>query len=635
MKKIFSLLILLSIINNAFGQETKLNKANKKYEKYSYIDAIEIYEKVAEKGYKSVELFQKLGNAYYFNSDLPNASKWYGALFNLNETVEPEYYFRYAQALKAEENYEKSNYYMELFNEKTTDSRGKLFNENKNYLKDIEAITPKYKINKTDINSEFYDYGPSFFGNQIVFTSSRSEGNLYSKIHDWTKQNFTDLFVAQIDSTGKLENVSNFSTTINTKFNESSPVFTKDGKTMYFTRNNYNDGKKRKSDDKEIMEKIYKAEFINGEWTNVKELPFCSDNYKTAHPALSPDEKTLFFVSNMPGTIGNADLYQVAIKSNGSFGKPENLGPTINTEGRETFPFVAADNTLFFASNGHPGLGGLDIFEAKFINNGYAKPVNVGKPINSSMDDFGYVVNSDNLGFFTSNRTGGTGFDDIYTFTICTHLLSGVITDAETNEILINAKVVLFDDKMNEISETYSSDKGVYSFKIDCNKAYFVRASKEEYETSEKPFGPVTETGKSELNIELKRNVFPIQVGTDLAKLFNISIIYFDLDKWDIRQDAAEDLEKILAVMNKYPEMTIDIRSHTDSRQTHAYNELLSDRRAKATLEFMVKSGINRNRLTAKGYGETQLVNECSDGILCSEEDHQKNRRSEFIVMKM
>jgi len=399
MKKIFSLLILLSIINNAFGQETKLNKANKKYEKYSYIDAIEIYEKVAEKGYKSVELFQKLGNAYYFNSDLPNASKWYGALFNLNETVEPEYYFRYAQALKAEENYEKSNYYMELFNEKTTDSRGKLFNENKNYLKDIEAITPKYKINKTDINSEFYDYGPSFFGNQIVFTSSRSEGNLYSKIHDWTKQNFTDLFVAQIDSTGKLENVSNFSTTINTKFNESSPVFTKDGKTMYFTRNNYNDGKKRKSDDKEIMEKIYKAEFINGEWTNVKELPFCSDNYKTAHPALSPDEKTLFFVSNMPGTIGNADLYQVAIKSNGSFGKPENLGPTINTEGRETFPFVAADNTLFFASNGHPGLGGLDIFEAKFINNGYAKPVNVGKPINSSMDDFGYVVNSDNLGF--------------------------------------------------------------------------------------------------------------------------------------------------------------------------------------------------------------------------------------------
>lgn len=635
MKKIFSLLLLLSIISNAFGQETKLNKANKKYDKYSYVDAIEIYEKVAEKGYKSVELFQKLGNAYYFNSDLPKASKWYGALFDLNETVEPEYYFRYAQALKAEENYEKSNYYMELFNEKTTDSRGKLFSENKNYLKDIEAVTPKYKINKTDINSEFYDYGPSFFGNQIVFTSSRSEGNLYSKIHDWTKQNFTDLFVAQIDSTGKLENVTNFSTTINTKFNESSPVFTKDGKTMYFTRNNYNDGKKRKSDDKEIMEKIYKAEFINGEWTNVKELPFCSDNYKTAHPALSPDEKTLFFVSNMPGTIGNADLYQVAIKSNGSFGKPENLGPTINTEGRETFPFVAADNTLFFASNGHPGLGGLDIFEAKFTNNGYTKPVNVGKPINSSMDDFGYVVNSDNLGFFTSNRTGGTGFDDIYTFTICTHLLSGVITDAETNEILVNAKVVLFDDKMNEISETYSSDKGVYTFNIDCNKAYFVRASKEEYETSEKPFGPVTETGKSELNIELKRNVFPIQVGTDLAKLFNISIIYFDLDKWDIRQDAAEDLEKIISVMHQYPEMTIDIRSHTDSRQTHAYNELLSDRRAKATLEFMVKSGINRNRLTAKGYGETQLVNQCSDGVICSEEEHQKNRRSEFIVVKM
>ncbi|WP_374402133.1 OmpA family protein [Flavobacterium sp.] len=635
MKTLYTLVFVLSITIGAFAQGSKLNKADKKYDKYSYIDAIEIYEKVAEKGYKSVELFEKLGNAYYFNGELDKASKWYGELFALNQEVDSEYYFRYAQALKAEGNYEKSNQYMELFAQKTNDTRAKLFQENKNYLSDIDAVSGKYTMDKTDVNSEFFDYGPSFFGKQIVFTSSRSEGNQYSKIHDWTKQNFTDLFVASIDNEGKLGSVENFSKTVNTKYNESSPVFTKDGKTMYFTRNNYNDGKKRKSDDKVIMEKIYKAELVNGEWTNIKEVPFSNDNYKTAHPALSPDEKTMYFASDMPGSFGNSDLYKVSIDSNGKFGTPENLGPTINTEGRETFPFVDADNNLFFASDGHPGLGGLDIFEAKANGNSFEKPVNVGKPLNSPMDDFGYVTNKDGLGFFSSNRDEGSGFDDIYTFTVCTHTLSGLITDIDTKEILPNAKVILFDDKMNKISETISSDKGVYSFKIECNKKYYVRASKEEYETTEKSFGPVTKTGESKLDIELKRNIFPVEVGTDLAKILDVSIIYFDLDKWNIRPDAAEDLEKIIAVMNQYPNMTIDIRSHTDSRQTHKYNELLSDRRAKSTLEFIVKNGINRNRLTAKGYGETQLVNNCSNDVPCSEAEHQKNRRSEFIVLKM
>ena len=635
MKTLYTLVFVLSITIGAFGQGSKLNKADKKYDKYSYIDAIEIYEKVAEKGYKSVELFEKLGNAYYFNGELDKASKWYGELFALNQEVDSEYYFRYAQALKAEGNYEKSNQYMELFAQKTDDSRAKLYQQNKDYLTDIDAVSGKYTMDKTDVNSEFFDYGPTFFGKQIVFTSSRSEGNQYTKIHDWTKQNFTDLFVASMDNDGKLGSVENFSKTVNTKFNESSPVFTKDGKTMYFTRNNYNDGKKRKSEDKVIMEKIYKAELVNGEWTNVKEVPFSNDNYKTAHPTLSPDEKTMYFASDMPGSFGFSDLYKVSIDSNGKFGTPENLGPTINTEGRETFPFVDADNNLFFASDGHPGLGGLDIFEAKSANNSFEKPVNVGKPLNSPMDDFGYVTNKDGLGFFSSNRDGGSGYDDIYTFTVCTHTLSGLITDVDTKEILPNAKVILFDDKMNQISETTASEKGAYSFKIECNKKYYVRASKEEYETNEKPFGPVTKTGESKLDIELKRNIFPVEVGTDLGKILGVSIIYFDLDKWNIRPDAAEDLEKIIAVMNQYPNMTIDIRSHTDSRQTHKYNELLSDRRAKSTLEFMVKNGINRNRLTAKGYGETQLVNNCSDDVPCSETEHQKNRRSEFIVLKM
>ena len=634
MKTRYTILFIIGITFFSFGQSGKLKSADKKYDTYSYIDAIEIYEKVAEKGYKSVDLFQKLGNAYYFNGELDKASKWYGDLFALNQEVDAEYYFRYAQALKSQENYTKSNEYMELFNKKSPDSRGKLFVQNKDYLSDINAVSGKYTIGKTDINSEFYDYGPSFFGDQMVFTSSRSEGNSHSKIHNWTNQNFTDLFVTSIDNNGKLGGVENFSKEINTKYNESSPVFTKDGKTMYFTRNNYNDGKKGKSTDKSILEKIYKAELVNNEWTNVKELPFNNDNYKTAHPALSPDEKTLYFASNMPGSLGMSDLYKVSIDANGNFGTPENLGPTINTEGRETFPFIDADNNLFFASDGHPGLGGLDVFEAKMVNNSFQKPQNIGKPINSSKDDFAYV-NKDKLGFFTSNRDEGVGFDDIYTFTICTYTLSGLIKDIDSQLILPNSKVVLFDENMNKVSETTSSEKGYYEFQLDCDKKYYVRASKEEYETAEKTFTSTKTTGTSNLDIELKRNVIPIEEGTDLAKVLNISIIYFDLDKWNIRPDAAEDLEKIIAVMKQYPTMVVDIRSHTDSRQTHKYNELLSDRRAKSTLEFMVKNGISRNRLTAKGYGENQLLNNCADDVPCSEEEHQKNRRSEFIVIKM
>ena len=635
MKAKYTLILLVGITLSAFGQSSKLKTADKKYDTFSYIDAIEIYEKVAEKGYKSADLFQKLGNAYYFNGELDKAAKWYGDLFALNQEVDPEYYFRYAQALKSQEKYDKANEYMELFNQKTNDNRGKLFAQNKDYVANIDAVSGKYTMDKTEINSEFYDYGPSFLGDQIVFTSSRSEGNSSSRIHDWTNQNFTDLFVATIDNNGKLGGVENFSKEINTKFNESSPIFTKDGKTMYFTRNNYNNGKKGKSDDKvSILEKIYKAELINNEWTNITELPFCNDNYKTAHPALSPDEKTMYFASDMPGSYGMSDLYKVTIDSNGNFGTPENLGTTINTEGRETFPFIDADNTLFFASDGHPGLGGLDVFESKLENKQYSKPQNIGKPINSSKDDFGYT-NKEKLGFFTSNREGGTGYDDIYTFTICTHTLSGLIKDIDNQQILPNSKVVLFDENMTKISETTSSDKGYYEFKLDCNKKYFIRASKEEYETAEKTFNPATTSGKSELDIALKRNIIPIEKGTDLAKVLNISIIYFDLDKWNIRPDAAEDLEKIIAVMKQYPTMVVDIRSHTDCRQTHQYNELLSDRRAKSTLEFMVKNGIERNRLTAKGYGETQLLNNCADGVNCSEEEHQKNRRSEFIIIKM
>lgn len=633
MKAIYSI-ILIGFVSATFAQTSQLNSADKKYAKYSYIDAIEIYEKVAEKGHKSADLFMKLGNSYYFNGELDKAAKWYKELFALNESVEPEYYFRYAQSLKSIEDYENANKYLSLFNKNTTDSRGTEFANNKNYLSDIEENSGKYTLAKTDINSEYMDYGASYFGNQIVFTSSRTDGAIYSKVHDWTNQNFTDLYIAPLDESNKIGTPENFSKTINTKYNESSPVFTKDGKTMYFTRNNYLN-KKGKSDNKTTWIKIYKATFSDNEWGNIIELPFNNDNYSVGHPSLSADEKTLYFSSDMPGGFGGADIYKVSINGDNSYGNPENLGPTINTEGRESFPFISHDNVLYFASDGHLGLGGLDVFESKLIDNKFSKPENLAKPINSPKDDFSFIVNDKNTGFLSSNRDEGAGFDDIYSFNVCNQKVTGLITDLDTKELLPNSKVILFDEDMNQLQEITSDENASYSFNIDCNKKYYVRASKEEYETKEKTFVPKAYSGVTQLNIELERNVFPIEEGTDLAKIFKISIIYFDLDKSNIRPDAAKDLQKIIEVMKEYPNMQVSIRSHTDSRQTHKYNELLSDRRAKSTLEYMVKNGIDRKLLTAKGFGETELVNKCADGVECSEAEHQQNRRSEFIVIKM
>lgn len=619
----------------------RLATADKKYDKYAYIDAIEIYEKVAEKGHKSADLFEKLGNSYYFNGEYDKAERWYGELFAMTNDVEPEYYFRYAQALKAVGKYDKADEYLIKFFQKTNNPTGEELQNNKDYLKQLRVNSDRYTVENAGINTEFSDYGAFLKGDEVIFTSARSTGDVFQKKHTWTGQYFTRLFTAKAGEDGMLSDAKEFSKDLDSKFNEATPVFTKDGNTVYFTRNNYNDGKKGKSSDKINKLKIYKATLKDGKWTDVTELPFNNDNYSVAHPALSADEKTLYFSSDMPGTLGQSDIFRVAINDNGTFGTPENLGPAINTPMRETFPFITDKNVLYFASDDHLGIGGLDVFEAKMNKDGSFTAIkNVGAPVNSAKDDFGYVVNSKtHIGYFTSNRDGGVGSDDIYKFkeNVCEQLLKGTITDKETAAALPGAKVSLFDANMELIKAVEANENGDFAFEenIDCDKKYYVRAENPDYETKEISVSIPLKSGESRADIALEKRIKPIEVGTDLAKIFDISIIYFDLDKWNIRPDAAVDLEKIIAVMKQYPNMKVDIRSHTDSRQTHKYNERLSDRRAKSTLEYMVKNGIERSRLSAKGFGETQLVNGCSDGVPCSEAEHQKNRRSEFIILSM
>lgn len=633
------------ILCTGYAQNGTLKKANKQYDKFAYIDAAKTYERLAEKGYKSADIFLKLGNSYYFNANFEKAAKWYGELFTLKGEVDPEYYYRYSQSLKSIRQYAKADEMMVIFHKKAEgDSRGKLFNSKQNYLEIIEANSGRYKIEDAGINSKYSDYGSTFSGEKIVFTSSRDTGNFAQRKHKWTNQYFTNIYTADTLADGMFAKPVKFATSINSKFHEATPVFTKDGKTMYFTRNNFNNGKKGKDTERITLLKIYKAILVNNLWVNATELPFNSDNYSTAHPVLSPDEKTMYFASDMPGTHGQSDLWKVKINDDGSFGVPENLGPEINTEGKETFPFLSNENELYFASDGHPGLGGLDIFVSKMnVSGSFDDPINIGAPANSPQDDFAYIIDSKTRkGFLTSNRDGGNGYDDIYKFLetrklICEQILSGIVTDIVTNEILVDTKMTLFDNKFNKIKETQTDGKGFYSFDLECRKSYFVRAEKELYDTKELRITIPSISGKTDLPIQLEKKIIPvksvpIKLDDDLFKTFNLNKIYFNLDKWNIRPDAAIELKKIIDVMNQNPTIKIDVRSHTDSRQTKKYNKLLSDRRAKSTIMWFIKNGIKADRLTGKGYGETQLINKCADGVKCSEKEHQENRRSEFIV---
>jgi len=615
------LLLCLAIIsflsNSGFAQKAKIAAADKKYNSYAYIDAIQTYERLAEKGYQSVEMFEKLGNAYYFNSDFEKAVQSYEKLYQLQSELAPEYFYRYAQSLKATGKEKEAATILAKFENKSSDdSRSKRLKNNTDYLEDIKANVGIYTIENAGINSKYSDYGSTIVDNKLIFTSARDTGGVGQRKHAWTGEHFTNLYAAGVNGELIPSNPVRYDANVNSKFHEATPVFTKDGNTMYFTRNNYLDGKKGKDANKVTLLKIYKATLVNNRWTNVTELPFNSNNFSTAHPALSPDEQTLYFVSDRPGTIGQSDLYKVAINSNGTYGEPINLGVEINTEGRETFPFVTKDNQLYFASDGHPGLGGLDVFTTKINNDGsFGEVENDGAEVNSPKDDFGYYRDSEiNKGFFSSNRDGGLGSDDIYRFTSidkCKQILKGIVTDSVTGETLAGVQLILLNKQYKVIAETTSDALGYYAFDVNCRRIYHVRANKKDYTSKETKLRTPEVTGETKLDIQLESTICRVAVGDDLGKCFGIKMIYFDLDKSNIRKEAALDLAKILDVLIQNPTIKLDIRSHTDCRQTAKYNMALSDRRAKATIAWLVSKGIDSSRLTGRGYGESQLINDC------------------------
>lgn len=623
------------------AQNGKVNKATKKYNQLDYIDATKVYLEVAESGFKSIELFKNLGDSYYFNSNYKEAAIWYKELFKLSETFDPIYLLRYSQSLKSNnENKEAALWFNKYAKKKLANNE---FKTAEDYLQIISQDSSRYTIKSTSINSEGIEFGAGLKDEEngiykkIVFATSYKGHNITSKtiINKWSGQPFLDLYQVSINEDGIIGEPTKLKGDVNTKYHESSAVFTKDGKTMYFTRNNTTPNSKRSKKDL-LHLKIYRAHLINGKWTNIEDLSINGDNYSTAHPALNDKENKLYFTSDMSQTVGLTDLFMATINSDGSLEKPINLGKEINTIGRESFPFITKDNELYFSSDGHFGLGGYDVFYIKLKENGsFGSLLNVGRPINSQFDDFAFTIQN-HKGFVSSNRMGH-GFDDIYTFIenkdITKYQIYGVVIDKETKQPLSNASIKILDENNIELTKAYTNTKGYYQISINRSLSYIIKATKEHYKGEDKDIFSIENIKNKEFNFELTKNKIKLEEGDDIAKPLNI-IVYFDLDKYNIRQDAEVQLQKIIAVLKQHPSINLDIRSHTDSKASNDYNMSLSNRRNNATIQYIINGGIDPGRLTGKGYGETQLTNACANGIKCTEELHQANRRSEFIIIK-
>lgn len=626
-------LILIFCASLSYAQ-TKL--ADKFFNNYGYIKAIELYEKAVENGDDSAHVLTRLGDAYYNNSNSEKAAYWYGEALKLYRNIDAEYLYKYIQSLRSIGKYEEADkWFKELSAAQKGDSRLKGYNPDEVDL--FDKLTSKNEvivnIENLELNSSNSDFGSFIFNNTLYFASSRNdEGKVYS----WNKEPFLDLYqVEMTDDDGVISYGSAVelpSESINTEYHEASIAITNDGKTLYFTRDNVNKRNRLKYDKKGTTHlKLYKATLINDQWVDIVELPFNDDLYSTGHPALSPDNKTLFFVSDREGGIGQSDIYSVAINDDGTYGEPENLGERINTEGREMFPFIAKDSTLYFSSDGHLNLGLLDIFKSDLLKGDRSEAENIGSPYNSGYDDFAFFVNSDSKkGYFSSNRPNGKGSDDIYCFNAeqCKEQIKGIARDSKTNIVLSGVTIKLIDETGKIVEELFTEDGGAYEFIVDCNKDYTIVGSKPDYKDDQKS---ITTTSDNEKVNNVDLNLEPLIIDNQIV----INPIFFDFDKWNIRTDAQYELENIVDVMRKHTDMVIKIESHTDSRGGDRYNMKLSDRRAKSTRDYIISRGIDANRIeSAIGYGESQLLNKCANRVKCSEEEHQLNRRSYFYIVK-
>jgi outer membrane protein OmpA-like peptidoglycan-associated protein len=631
MKKLIYIFLVLFTTQMTIAQNLK--RANKLFENQAYLNAAELYEKEDS---KTQEILEKLGDCYFYNAKMDTASKWYSLLFKeYGDEVSTDYMFRYIQTLKALDKFNEADILTKKYNEKANLNSTEV--NTLEYFENLNSeIKRPYILHEIESNSINSDFGLSFLGDKVVFASARGDSR---KLYEWNNQPYLNLYQGTLNEQGEIINIQPFSEEINTKMHESNAVFTKDGKTMYFTRNSSIDGKKKKNDNKITTLKIYKAQLTDSIWTNITELPFNSIEYSTEHPALSFDEKQLYFSSDMPGTIGSFDIFSVNINEDGTYSEPKNLGKTINTLHREQFPFMSENNTLYFASDGHFGLGGLDIFKSKLSSSGdFSNPKNLSNIINSNMDDFAFTIDEENeIGYLSSNRNGGVGDDDIYRFTQKKkNFITGLVQDKNSLEILPGSLVTLFDADNNSIADMLVGEDAKYSFEIQNNSNYKIRGTRKLYIPNEVEFSTDNDGNLSKyifLHLESYEDAEKDIVVEDGKTQIKINPIYFDYDKWNIRSDAAVELDNVVELMKKYTDMQIEIGAHTDSRGTEKYNLELSHKRAKSVREYLVAQGVINENVKSIGYGEMQPLNGCIKEGMCEEEEYDINRRCEFVIL--
>lgn len=644
MKKIYIPIILIFGFSiNANAQEkSRQEKQGDKYSfNYSYEKAIDSY--TSSKNL-SLEGQRKLAESYSLTGQNDKAEAVYLTLVQSPTGVLPLDYYHYAMILKSTGKYTESNKWMDKFVELNPyDLRSKSYVSTKSKFDSLLKDEGKYKIEHLTLNTNAGDFGTSYYKNKIVFASTRAKAKAFKKKFNWNGKPFLDMYVSEVDG-NQLKDPENFSKKLNGKMHDGPASFSNNGTYMAFTRNHYHD----KSDDKVIELQIWFSSFTDNKWS--QPVPFSINNseYSVGQPFLTSDGKTMYFVSNMPGGLGGADIYKVKKGDNGAWEKPENLGNKINTEGDEVFPFLSESNEiLYFSSNGHCGLGDLDIFSCQLTGLKIGQVNNAGFPLNTQYDDFAMIIDSTSQkGYFSSNRSGGSGDDDIYSVSILKVIeikkrIIGVAKDISGTSIP-NTFITLYDSKNEVIDTVTTKDNGAYKFFIESDKTFNLNGKKVGYTEGK---SQANSNGKdsiivSDVILTKKEEVVveKIEVGKDLGKVVKFNPIYFDYHEYKIRPDAEVELNKIVKIMNEYPNMVVNLNSHTDCRASKNYNQKLSDKRAQASTNYIKKRITKPERISGKGYGETKLINGCNcDGKVvsgCSEDEHQQNRRTEFIIAK-
>lgn len=621
---ISALIVFLVGISIVSCTNSRVYKGDRFYDGVAYSKAIPFYEKVYKKHPEKVG--GNLAEAYYLTGQSEDAEKVYKELIERGTTDQVDY-TKYAKVLMMNDKHEEAQEVLQKYvNQNPNNEMASRMLESTEKLNDRFRDTTLYELTAISLPDFTNTYSTTKYKDKIVFVADKQVGK--SKQSAWTGNSYVSLYETSVSNDGTWSSPKELEGNINGKYHEGPAVFTKDGEKVFFTRSNYTKRKLEVNDENTNNLKLFTADFVDNKWVNLEELPFNSDDYSVGHPTLSPTEDTLYFISDMPGGLGGTDLYY-SVAKNGTWSAPVNLGTTVNTAQNEMFPYYHHDGALYFSSEGHNSMGGLDVFETELKGDSWAKPENLNYPVNSTKDDFAFLLEEDGtFGYLSSARSGD---DKIYTFVKNppTFNLIGFVHEKGNRTPMPGATIEVTNQDTGDTFTLVSDEEGNFSTAIDHETIYKALASKEDHFSKSEVVSTKGLKYSEDIYVEFEIEKMVIDEPIEIENIF------YDFDKWNIRADAAVELDKLVKILNDNPNIEIELGSHTDSRGTDAYNQNLSNRRAKSVVDYLVKRGIDKNRLTWKGYGESKLVNGCKDDVPCSEADHQKNRRTEFTVTKI